>query len=125
MSALDLQAAGCFSVVFEAVPSELTDFVMGHMEIPVIGIGAGPSTDGQVLVLHDLLGIYDGHKPKFAKRWADLRSEMVRGVGAYAEEVRTRTFPGPEHTYSMAPEELERLHDMARPNRAQDSAYDW
>jgi 3-methyl-2-oxobutanoate hydroxymethyltransferase len=94
--------------------------IMERMEIPVIGIGAGSSTDGQVLVFHDLLGIYAGHKPKFAKRWASLREEMVRGVGAYAEEVRTRRFPGPEHEYGVAPEEIERLRAMlpAPPTRA-------
>jgi len=123
--AVDLQEAGCFSVVFEAVPAEVTDLAMARMEIPVIGIGAGPSTDGQVLVFHDLLGIYDGHRPKFAKRWADVRSEMVRGVQAYADEVRARTFPGPEHTYSIPPEELERLGDMAAKSGTPNGAYDW
>ena len=110
--ALALQEAGCFAIVFEAIPSDVTDVIMERMEIPVIGIGAGAATDGQVLVFHDLLGIYDGHRPKFAKRWADLRTEMVRGVEAYAEEVRTRRFPGPEHEYGVAPEELERLRAM-------------
>jgi 3-methyl-2-oxobutanoate hydroxymethyltransferase len=107
--ALELQEAGCFALVFEAIPSEVTDAIMAHMEIPVVGIGAGPSTDGQVLVLHDLLAIHDGFKPKFVKRYAEVKAEMVRGVEAYAEEVRTRAFPGPEHTYGIAPEELERL----------------
>jgi len=107
--ALDLQEAGCFSIVFEAIPADVTDVIMDRMEIPVIGIGAGPNTDGQVLVFHDMLGIYDGFKPKFAKRWAHLREEMVRAMAAYADEVRTRQFPGPEHVYSIAPEELERL----------------
>jgi 3-methyl-2-oxobutanoate hydroxymethyltransferase len=79
------------------------------MEIPIIGIGAGPSTDGQVLVLHDLLGIHQDFKPKFVKRYADVRAEMVRGVEAYANEVRNRAFPGPEHVYGIAPEELGRL----------------
>ncbi len=121
--AIDLQQAGCFAVVFEAIPTEVTDHVMEHMEIPVIGIGAGPSTDGQVLVLHDLLGIHTGHTPKFVKRWADVRGEMVRGVRAYADEVRGRTFPAPEHGYSIAPEELERLRRL-RP-RKQAPAFDW
>jgi 3-methyl-2-oxobutanoate hydroxymethyltransferase len=107
--AVDLQEAGCFSIVFEAIPGDVTDVIMERMEVPVIGIGAGANTDGQVLVFHDMLGIYDGHKPKFAKRWAHLRDEMVRAMAAYADEVRTRTFPGPEHVYSIAPEELERL----------------
>jgi 3-methyl-2-oxobutanoate hydroxymethyltransferase len=82
---------------------------MAHMQVPVIGIGAGASTDGQVLVLHDLLGIHDGFQPKFVKRYAQIKQEMVRGLEAYAEDVRTRRFPGPEHTYGIAPEELDRL----------------
>src|SRR6187455_344932 len=107
--AIALQEAGCFAIVFEAIPAEVTDTIMGYMEIPVIGIGAGPSTDGQVLVLHDLLAIHDDFQPKFAKRFAAVKQEMLRGVEAYAEEVRTRRFPGPEHTYGIAPEELERF----------------
>jgi 3-methyl-2-oxobutanoate hydroxymethyltransferase len=107
--ALALQEAGCFAIVFEAIPAEVTDVIMGYMDIPVIGIGAGPSTDGQVLVLHDLLEIHDGFQPKFVKRYAHVKREMVRGVEAYAEEVRTRRFPGPEHTYGIAPEEMDRL----------------
>src|SRR3954467_6034630 len=110
--ALALQEAGCFSIVFEAIPNELTDLIMARMEIPVIGIGAGPSTDGQVLVYHDLLGIHDAFKPKFVKRYAELRGEMVDAVTAYAEEVRNRAFPGPEHAYGVAPEEMERLKEM-------------
>jgi 3-methyl-2-oxobutanoate hydroxymethyltransferase len=116
--ALALQEAGCFAIVFEAIPADVTDEIMRHMEIPVIGIGAGLSTDGQVLVLHDLLAIHDDFKPKFAKRFASVKEEMLRGVEAYAEEVRTRKFPAPEHTYGIAPEELERfrasLHPAAR-----------
>ena len=107
--ALALQEAGCFSIVFEAIPSAVTDAIMPYMEIPIIGIGAGPSTDGQVLVLHDLLTIHDDFQPKFAKRFASVKDEMRRGVDAYAEEVRTRAFPAPEHTYGIAPEELERF----------------
>jgi 3-methyl-2-oxobutanoate hydroxymethyltransferase len=107
--ALALQEAGCFSIVFEAIPADVTDVIMHHMEIPVIGIGAGASTDGQVLVLHDMLGIHGGFLPKFVKRYADVKSEMQRGIETYAEDVRTRRFPGPEHTYGIAPEELQRL----------------
>jgi 3-methyl-2-oxobutanoate hydroxymethyltransferase len=121
--ALDLQDAGCFSIVFEAIPSDVTDVVKGQLEIPVIGIGAGPSTDGQVLVLHDLLGIHDGHKAKFVKQWANIKGEMVRGVSAYAAEVRGRTFPAAEHGYSIPPEELERLKKL-RPRRSA-PAFDW
>jgi len=110
--AVALQEAGCFAIVFEAIPSEVTDLIMERMEIPVIGIGAGPSTDGQVLVLHDLLGIHGGFQPKFVKRYADIRGEMVRGLEAYAEDVRTRRFPGKEHTYGIAPEEMQRLKEQ-------------
>jgi 3-methyl-2-oxobutanoate hydroxymethyltransferase len=112
--ALELQQAGCFSIVFEAIPADVTDVIMGQMDVPVIGIGAGPSTDGQVLVLHDLLGIHGGSQPKFVKRYADVRGEMLRGLRAYAEEVRTRAFPGPQHTYGIAPEELTRLKQQLR-----------
>jgi 3-methyl-2-oxobutanoate hydroxymethyltransferase len=115
--ALALQEAGCFSIVFEAIPAQVTDAIMEHMEIPIIGIGAGASTDGQVLVLHDLLGIHDGHQPKFVKRYGNVKAEMVRGVRDYAEDVRTRAFPAPEHAYGIAPEELERLRAMLPPHR--------
>jgi len=121
--ALDLQDAGCFAIVFEAVPAEVTDLIMPHMDVIVIGIGAGPSTDGQVLVLHDLLRVHEGRVPKFVRRFADVHSEMLRGVTAYAEAVRTRAFPAPEHTYSIPPEELERLR--ARAPRRSAPAYDW
>jgi 3-methyl-2-oxobutanoate hydroxymethyltransferase len=78
------------------------------LEIPVIGIGAGPATDGQVLVLHDLLGVYAGQKPKFVKRFADVRGEALKGLRSYAEEVRAGRFPNEdEHTYSVPQEELE------------------
>ena len=113
--AVALQEAGCFAIVFEAIPAEVTDMLMGYMEIPVIGIGAGPSTDGQVLVLHDLLAIHDEFKPKFVKRFAAVKQEMLRGVEAYAEEVRTRGFPTAEHTYGIAPEELERFRSDLAP----------
>src|ERR671939_1781045 len=116
--ALSLQEAGCFSIVFEAIPAEVTDVIMARMEVPVIGIGAGPSTDGQVLVLHDLLAIHDGFQPKFVKRYAHVKREMVRGLRDYAEEVRTRRFPAPEHTYGIAPEEVERLRAQLPAPRA-------
>jgi 3-methyl-2-oxobutanoate hydroxymethyltransferase len=110
--ALALQDAGCFAIVFEAVPSELTAAVMPRLEIPVIGIGAGPATDGQVLVFHDLLGIYDGHAARFVKRYANVREAMVKGVEAYAADVRERRYPEPEHGYTMAPDEAARLKQL-------------
>ena len=91
------------------IPSAVTEELMALIEIPVIGIGAGPSTDGQVLVFHDLLGIRDGLGARFVKRYANLQQEMNAGVSAYAEDVRSRNYPGPEHTYSIDPDELAEL----------------
>src|ERR671916_1981831 len=112
--ALALQEAGCFAIVFEAIPGALTEAIMPRMEIPVIGIGAGGDTDGQVLVFHDLLGIYGGHTARFVKQYAKVRDEMIKGVSAFADEVRARRYPEPEHGYTMAPDEVARLHDLLR-----------
>lgn len=119
-SAVALQDAGCFAIVFEAIPTAVTDAIMPRLTVPVIGIGAGPGTDGQVLVFHDLLGIYDGHAARFVKRYADLRSEMIGAVSTYAEEVRSRAYPQPEHGYGMPAEEAARLRailDASAPPR--------
>jgi 3-methyl-2-oxobutanoate hydroxymethyltransferase len=110
--ALALQEAGCFALIFEAIPSALTELIMPRLQIPVIGIGAGPATDGQVLVFHDLLGIYDGHTARFVKRYGTVREQMIEGVRAYADDVRARRYPEPEHGYTMAPDEVERLHEL-------------
>jgi 3-methyl-2-oxobutanoate hydroxymethyltransferase len=109
--ALALQEAGCFALVFEAIPSAVSEELMPLLEIPVIGIGAGPATDGQVLVFHDLLGIRDGLGARFVKRYANLQQEMNDGVSAYAQDVRSRRYPGPEHSYSIDPAELAELKD--------------
>ncbi len=85
---------------------------MSRIEVPVIGIGAGPATDGQVLVFHDLLGIYSGHAARFVKRYGDVREATVEGVEAYAAEVRARQNPAPEHGYTMAPDEVARLREL-------------
>jgi len=114
--ALALQDAGCFAIVFEAIPSAVTEELMPLIEVPVIGIGAGPATDGQVLVFHDLLGIYDGHAPRFAKRYGELKAQMVAGVAEYATEVRKGEFPGPEHVYSIDDQELEQFRSGLRAN---------
>ncbi len=110
--ALALQEAGCFAIVFEAIPSDVTELIMPKLEVPVIGIGAGPATDGQVLVFHDLLGIYDGHAARFVKRYSNVREQMVAGVEAFAEDVRQRRYPEPEHGYTMAPDEAARLEEL-------------
>jgi 3-methyl-2-oxobutanoate hydroxymethyltransferase len=107
--ALALQEAGCFSIVFEAIPAAVAEIVTERLEVPVIGIGAGQGTDGQVLVFHDLLGIYDGHAPRFAKRFGEVKAQMVAGVAEYADEVRRGLFPAPEHTYSIDEQELEQF----------------
>jgi 3-methyl-2-oxobutanoate hydroxymethyltransferase len=104
--ALALQEAGCFSLVFEAIPAAVAAELMPRIEVPVIGIGAGPATDGQVLVFHDLLGIREGRGARFVQRYADLQDEMNAGVAAYAADVRARRYPGPEHTYSIDEGEL-------------------
>jgi 3-methyl-2-oxobutanoate hydroxymethyltransferase len=114
--ALALQEVGCFALVFEAIPSAVTEELMGLVEIPVIGIGAGPATDGQVLVFHDLLGIRDGLGARFVKRYANLQQEMNDGVSAYAEDVRARRYPAPEHTYSIDPSELAELRAQLADN---------
>jgi 3-methyl-2-oxobutanoate hydroxymethyltransferase len=110
--ALALEEAGCFAIVFEAVPAELTAAVMPRLQVPVIGIGAGPDTDGQVLVFHDVLGIYDGHAARFVKRYGNVRQAMVDGVTAFADDVRGRRYPEPEHGYTMAPDEAARLQSL-------------
>jgi len=104
--ALALQAAGCFSIVFEAIPSQVAEELMTRIEIPVIGIGAGPATDGQVLVFHDLLGIREGLGARFVKRYADLQEAMVAGVAAFAADVRSGAYPEPRHGYSIDREQL-------------------
>jgi len=107
--ALALQDAGCFSIVFEAMPTAVAAQIMPRMDTVVIGIGAGPATDGQVLVFHDLLGIREGLGARFVKRYANIQDEMNAGVAAFAEDVRTRRYPAPEHDYSIDPDELERF----------------
>ncbi|KHK95055.1 3-methyl-2-oxobutanoate hydroxymethyltransferase [Microbacterium mangrovi] len=111
-SALALQDAGCFSLVFEAVPAAATAAMMPELHVPVIGIGAGDATDGQVLVWHDLLGIYGGPAARFVKRYADLRQPMTDAVAAYADEVRSGAYPAPEHTYGMSEDEASRLRAL-------------
>lgn len=105
--ALLLEDAGCFSLVLESVPARLASLISQRLTIPVIGIGAGPGCDGQVLVLHDMLGFFERFTPRFVKKYADLSAEIRRAVSDYAAEVRTRQFPAPEHTIDMSDEEWE------------------
>jgi 3-methyl-2-oxobutanoate hydroxymethyltransferase len=114
--ALALKDAGCFAIVLEAVPAPVAARITAALSVPTIGIGAGLECDGQVLVWHDLLGLYDGNSPRFVKQYADLSTEIKRAVGAYVAEVRERRFPEEQHTYSMPAEELalfeEALQDL-------------
>jgi 3-methyl-2-oxobutanoate hydroxymethyltransferase len=96
--ALLLQDAGCFSLVLESIPARLGQMVSRRLEIPTLGIGAGPGCDGQVLVTHDLLGLFDRFTPSFVKTYAELQAEIARALAAYRSDVETRAFPGPEHT---------------------------
>ena len=105
--ALALEEAGAFAVVLEAVPTPVAGEVTRRLRVPTIGIGAGPDCDGQVLVYHDLLGLTEGHLPRFVKRYANLSREIRDALEAYADDVRAGTFPGDDHTYDMPADELE------------------
>jgi 3-methyl-2-oxobutanoate hydroxymethyltransferase len=105
--ALLLEEAGCFSLVLESIPARLAELVSKRLSIPTIGIGAGAGCDGQVLVTHDLLGLFDRFTPKFVKKYADLHGEMQRAFGEYIADVTERSFPAEEHTIEMPEEEWE------------------
>ena len=104
-----LQEAGCFSIVLESIPARLAKLVSQRLEIPTIGIGAGPGCDGQVLVTHDLLGLFDRFTPRFVKKYADLHLEMIRAFEAYGRDVETGEFPAQRHSFSMPDEVWEAL----------------
>lgn len=104
-----LEDAGCFAIVVEAVPAAVMSLLAPRIGVPTIGIGAGAATDGQVLVLHDLLGLTVGHVPRFVKQYADLRGRIVDAVTRYADDVRGRRFPDAEHSYNMPSAEVDRL----------------
>jgi 3-methyl-2-oxobutanoate hydroxymethyltransferase len=97
--ALAVERAGAFMIVLEAIPAELGQSISKALKIPTIGIGAGPHCDGQILVMHDMLGLSDGHKPKFVKAYADLRQQATDAVKKYAEEVRSGAYPDDAHSY--------------------------
>ncbi|MGC9219979.1 MAG: 3-methyl-2-oxobutanoate hydroxymethyltransferase [Solirubrobacteraceae bacterium] len=104
-----LQDAGCFAIVLEAMPAAVTEQLVTLATVPTIGIGAGPATDGQVLVFHDLLGIRDAGGARFVRRYAELQDDMIAGVSAYAADVRSHRYPAAEHCYSIDEAELERI----------------
>jgi 3-methyl-2-oxobutanoate hydroxymethyltransferase len=101
-----LEAEGCFAVVLEAVPAPVAARITAALSVPTIGVGSGPGCDGQVLVLHDLIGLYQGRSARFVKRYADVGSTIKDALERFAADVRTGAFPEEEHTYSMPEEEL-------------------
>jgi 3-methyl-2-oxobutanoate hydroxymethyltransferase len=103
--ALALQEAGCYSLVLEAVPTPVAACITAALEIPTIGIGAGPDCDGQVLVYHDLLGLTEGHTARFVKRYADLATTIREALAAFAADVRSGAYPEERHTYGMPADE--------------------
>src|SRR5689334_6764093 len=107
--ALILEEAGCFSIVLESVPARLAELISKKISIPTIGIGAGAGCDGQVLVTHDLLGLFDRFTPKFVKKYADFHHEMQKAFADYIEDVETKRFPSQEHTVEMNESEWELL----------------
>jgi 3-methyl-2-oxobutanoate hydroxymethyltransferase len=99
-----LQESGCFSIVLESVPAPLAEWISQRLEIPTIGIGAGAGVDGQVLVLHDILGLFDRFTPRFVRRYAELKQAMLAAIGEYKDDVLHNTFPTAEHSYDMPAE---------------------
>jgi 3-methyl-2-oxobutanoate hydroxymethyltransferase len=109
--ALALQDAGCFSIVLEAVPAVVASRISARLDIPTIGIGAGAGCDGQVLVFHDVLGLYDMKLPRFVKQYANLRQTIIDAFSSYNLDVKSRQFPEEKHTYVMQPGEEALLLD--------------
>jgi len=110
--ALELQAAGCFAIVAEAVPAPVAADMQRLLDVPVIGIGAGPDVAGQVLVLHDLAGMTGDSAPRFVRRYGRLRESLCKAVTAYADDVREHRFPTDEHTYPISDEELAAFREL-------------
>jgi 3-methyl-2-oxobutanoate hydroxymethyltransferase len=109
VEAQELEKAGAFSIVLEAIPAPLAKLITEKLAIPTIGIGAGVDCDGQVLVLHDMIGLFDRFVPKFVKKYANISDEIMKALNAYAEEVDGGTFPGPEHSFTMKDDVLKHL----------------
>ncbi len=112
-----LEAAGCFSLVLEAVPAAVAARITAELSIPTIGIGAGADCDGQVLVWHDLLGLYEGRTARFVKRYADVADVIREALETYAADVREHRFPEEQHTYAMPDEELALFEQAASDQR--------
>jgi 3-methyl-2-oxobutanoate hydroxymethyltransferase len=109
-----LENAGVFSMILEAVPAPLGQLVAEAVKVPVIGIGAGPNVDGQVLVIHDLIGLFDKFVPKFVKQYTQVRKTILEALNEYKKDVVAVTFPGPEHSFRMPEETLEQLKKLLK-----------
>ena len=105
-----LETAGAFSIVLEAIPAPLAKLITAKLSMPTIGIGAGVHCDGQVLVLHDMIGLFDRFTPKFVKKYANVSEEIMTALNTYAKEVEAGEFPGPEHSFTMKDDVLKRLY---------------
>jgi 3-methyl-2-oxobutanoate hydroxymethyltransferase len=112
--ALALEKAGCFALILEAVPAPVAEAIKQRVSIPIIGIGAGAGCDGQVLVYHDVLGLFDRLKPKFVKQYANVSEVILQALQAYGDDVANHQFPAEEHTYAMSKEELDAFQEMLR-----------
>ena len=107
--ALTLADAGCFSIVLEAIPAPIAEIITERCPVPTIGIGAGAGCDGQVLVFHDLVGLFDRFVPKFVKQYANISKEIEKAILKFKEEVESGKFPGKEHSFTMNKEELDKI----------------
>jgi len=107
--ALALADAGCFSIVLELIPAPIAERITEAVPVPTIGIGAGPKCDGQVLVFHDMVGLFDRFVTRFVKQYVNLGQQIVEALQQYKREVEEGVFPGPEHSFGMAEEELKKL----------------
>jgi 3-methyl-2-oxobutanoate hydroxymethyltransferase len=109
-----LENAGVFSIILEAVPAPLGKLVTEAVKVPVIGIGAGPDVDGQVLVTHDMIGLFEKFIPKFVKQYTQIRPTILDALNRFKEDVQSVTFPGPEHSFKMPDEALEQLKKLIK-----------
>ena len=114
LDARAVEEAGAFSLLVEAVPPEVCGVIRSELRIPVYSIGAGPEADGQLMIVSDLLGIFQAFTPKFVKKYADLAGSITGAFSAYSEEVRSGAFPAPEHTYNMVEGEQEKLRSVMK-----------
>jgi 3-methyl-2-oxobutanoate hydroxymethyltransferase len=113
-NAIEFQKRGCFSIVLECIPDKLAGAITKSLKIPTIGIGAGVQCDGQVLVINDMLGLFDRYLPKFVKRYANLQDEIKKAVGGYIKEVGSKKFPSAEYTFTMKDDEWDKLKDLLK-----------